>query len=259
VVAEIAGVPGAHGVVAVPELGRVYATATDANQVAVIDATSLSVVASVPAGQYPDGIVFDADLGKLYVSDETGGTDTVIDASTNQVVATIDLGGEVGNTVFDPGAHQILAAVQTRNQIVAIDPNSDTVSGRYDTPGCDHPHGLVLDPARRLLFVGCENNARMAVFDLSSHSILGLHDVGNGPDVLAFDPGWNRVYVAAESGPLSVFEEADSDVRELARGDVGPNAHSIAVDPQTHHLFTPIANLGGGPVLRELATAAPAE
>jgi DNA-binding beta-propeller fold protein YncE len=217
------------------------------------------VVASVPAGQYPDAIVFDPDVGKLYVSDETGGTDTVIDASTDQVLGSIDLGGEVGNTVFDPGAHQILAAVQTRNQIVAIDPNSDTVSGRYDTPGCDHPHGLALDPTRRLLFVGCESNARLAVFDLTSDSIPGLHEVGSGPDVLAFDPGWNRVYVAAESGPLTVFEEAGSDVRSIAGADVGPNAHSIAVDPQTHHVFTPIANLGGGPVLRELAVPASAE
>jgi DNA-binding beta-propeller fold protein YncE len=99
----------------------------------------------------------------------------------------------------------------------------------------------------------------MAVFDLTSHRVLGLHDVGSGPDVLAFDAGWNRVYVAAESGPLSVFEESDSDVRELTHSDIGPNAHSIAVDPQTHHIFTPIANLGGAPVLRELSLAAPTE
>lgn len=37
VIADVAGVPGAHGVLAVPELGRVYASATDRNEVAVID------------------------------------------------------------------------------------------------------------------------------------------------------------------------------------------------------------------------------
>jgi YVTN family beta-propeller protein len=259
VVSEIGGVPGAHGVLAVPELGRVYASATDVNQVAVIDASSLGVIASVPAGQYPDGIAFDPDVGKLYVSDETGGTDTVIDTGANQVVSTIDLGGEVGNSVFDPNAHQILAAVQTRNQVVTIDPATDTVSGRYDTPGCDHPHGLALDPDHRLAFIGCENNARMAVFDLTAHNVTGLHEVGSGPDVLVFDSGWNRLYVAAESGPLTAFDESGSDVREVGRGDVGPNAHSIAVNPQTHHIFTPVANLGGAPVLRELAIGAPGE
>ncbi len=50
VAGEIRDVPGVHGVLAVPELGRVYATATGANQVAVIDPQTFSVVATIPAG-----------------------------------------------------------------------------------------------------------------------------------------------------------------------------------------------------------------
>ena len=119
-------------------------------------------------GVYPDGLAYDPELGKLYVSDETGGTDTVIDTRSNQVVAPIPLGGEVGNTQYDAVSHQILAAVQTRNQVVSIDPQSDQVTGRYDTPGCDHPHGLLISPDRRLAFVGCEGNARLVVLDLQS-------------------------------------------------------------------------------------------
>ena len=46
VIAEITGIPGVHGVVAVPELGRVYASATSSRQIAVIDTASLSVVAT---------------------------------------------------------------------------------------------------------------------------------------------------------------------------------------------------------------------
>jgi YVTN family beta-propeller protein len=153
---EVQNVPGAHGVIAVPELGRVYATATNANQVAVIDPQSLTVVATIPGGEYPDGLAYDPDVGKLYVSDESGGTDTVIDTATSQVVATIPLGGEVGNTQFDAADHQIMAAVQTRNQVVTIDPQTDQVSGRYDTPGCDHPHGLQVSPDRGLTFVACQ-------------------------------------------------------------------------------------------------------
>jgi YVTN family beta-propeller protein len=55
-VGDVAHVPGAHGVLAVPEVGRIFASATDANQVAVIDPNNLSVVASVPGGDYPDGL-----------------------------------------------------------------------------------------------------------------------------------------------------------------------------------------------------------
>lgn len=259
-VGEIDNVPGVHGVLAVPELGRVYASATDRDQVALIDPSGLAVLGTIPAGHYPDGLAFDPDLGKLYVSDETGRTDTVIDTSSNQVVATIPLGGEVGNTQYEPTLHQIFAANQTQGQVVAIDPQTDQVVAQFDTPGCEGPHGLALDPTRQLAFVGCEGNAKLAIFSLPAMTPLGLHDVGQVPDVLAIDAPAGVLYVAAENGPLTVFQETDSStsgVQQIVQQSVGPNAHSVAVDPQTHHIYVPIANLDGKPVLRELAVSTP--
>ena len=258
VIGEVQNVPGAHGLLVVPELGRVYASATGVNQVAVIDLQSLSVVATIPGGEYPDGIAYDPELGKLYVSDERGGTDTVIDTGSNQVVATIPLGGEVGNTQFDAAGHRIIAAVQTRNQVVTIDPQTDQVIGRYDTPGCEHPHGVQISPDRRLAFVACESNAKLVVMDLQSMSVTQTFDVGSVPDVLAFDAPRRVLYVAAESGPATAFSEADTGLKPLAQQNVGPNAHSMAVDPDTGHVFFPLANFGGQPILREasITTAA---
>jgi YVTN family beta-propeller protein len=73
-VGTVAGIPGVHGVLAVPDLGVVYATATNENTVKVIDPESLSIVASIPGGEYPDGLAYAPTVGKLYVSDERGGT-----------------------------------------------------------------------------------------------------------------------------------------------------------------------------------------
>jgi YVTN family beta-propeller protein len=252
VIGEVQNVPGVHGVLAVPELGRVYTSATGVNQVAVIDPQSLSVIGTIPGGEYPDGIAYDPELGKLYVSDETGATDTVIDTATNQVVATIPLGGEVGNTQFDAAAHRIIAAVQTRNQVVSIDPQTDQVTGRYDTPGCDRPHGIQISPDLRLAFVACEGNAKLLVMDLQSMSVTETYDVGSVPDVLAFDAPRRLLYVAAESGPVTAFKETDTGLQLLAQQDVGPNAHSMAVDPDTGHVYVPLANVNGKPVLREM-------
>ncbi len=257
IIGEIRDVPGVHGVLVIPELGRVYATATNANQVAVIDPQTLAVTATIPGGVYPDGMAYDPELGKLYVSDETGGTDTVIDTTSNQVVATVSLGGDVGNTQYDPVSHQIFVAVQTRNQVVTIDPKSDQVSGRYDTPGCDHPHGVQLSPDRRMGFIACEANAKLVVMDLQSMTITESHDVGTVPDVLAFDAPRRILFVAAENGPLTALFETDTGLKPLAQRDVGPNAHAVAVDPESGHVYVPLANFGGQPVLRELSVAAP--
>ena len=86
VVRRIGGLRHVHGVLAVPELGRVYASATGTDEVVVIDEEGLTEVARIPGGNYPDGMAYAPQVGKLYVSDETGQTETVIDARSNRRV-----------------------------------------------------------------------------------------------------------------------------------------------------------------------------
>lgn len=252
VVGEINGVPGVHGLIAVPELGRVYATATDRNQVAVIDANSLAVIATTDGGDYPDGLAYDPEVGKIYVSDEHGGTDTVIDAQTNLAIGSVQVGDDVGNSQFDPLSHRILVAVGSKNQLVAIDPATDKVVGATDVPGCQGAHGVAIDGDAQRVFVACEGNAKLVALDMQSMQVVFTGDVGKTPDVLALDPGQQRLYVAAESGPLTVFDYAGGNVRQLLQADAGPSAHSVAVDPDTHHIYLPLQNVNGHPVLREM-------
>jgi YVTN family beta-propeller protein len=249
-------VPGVHGVLALPELGVVYASATNENTIKVIDSQSLSIVATIPGGDYPDGLAFVPSLGKLYVSDERGGTETVIDTASHEVVATIPLGGEAGNSVFDPRSGRILVAVQTQNQLVQIDPISDTVIAVHDTPGCVSPHGLVLDTENRMAFIGCQGNAKVAALDMNTMQVTDLQNVGRTPDVLVFDPQLRMVYIAAEDGTVSLFTEdllQRGALRLVTNPNAGPNAHTLGMDTTTRHVYLPTANILGAPVLREFA------
>ena len=56
---------------------------------------------------------------------------------------------------------------------------------------------MVLDPVDRLLFVANEGNAMLLTVDLESMRVLDKQRVGQDPDVLAYDPRWGRLYVAA--------------------------------------------------------------
>ncbi|MBA2734282.1 MAG: hypothetical protein H0U54_15560 [Acidobacteria bacterium] len=58
VVGDVKDLKRVHGVLAVPKLHRVYASATGTNELAVIDDQTLQVVARVPAGDYPDRIAY---------------------------------------------------------------------------------------------------------------------------------------------------------------------------------------------------------
>jgi len=251
IVANIPHVAGVHGVLAVPALGRVYASATDDNQVAVIDERTLRVIARIPGGDYPDGLADDPVAHTIFVSDETGGTDTVIDTRTNRRVATIPLDGEAGNTQYDPVSGRMVVDVQTRDELVAIDPKTTRIVAHYALPpSCQHDHGLLIDAPRRLAFIACDGNATLLVFDLRAAHVTAVQSVGADPDVLAFDTAARRLYVATESGSVSVFDERGRMVRKVAEGFVATEAHVIAVDPRTHRLYLPLQDVNGRPVLR---------
>src|SRR5216684_4097589 len=250
IVGDVKDIKRVHGVLAVPELHRVYASATGTNELAVIDDQNLTIVARVPAGDYPDGIAYAAKENKIYVSDLHGKTDTVIDAKTNQVVTTIALGGGAGNTQYDSVSEHIFVTVHGQNELAEIDPNKDQVIGHYPLPGCSGSHGLSIDSDHRLAFIACEENAKLAVFDVDAKKMTAIQSVGADPDVLAFDKGFGRLYVSAESGIISIFDERGKSLVKTGEGFFAANAHSVAVDSRTHRVYFPLQNVGGKPVLR---------
>jgi YVTN family beta-propeller protein len=250
IVGDVKDLSRVHGILAVPEIHRVFASATGSNQLVVIDDSTLQVIARAPAGDYPDGIAYASKVNKIYISDLHGKTDTVIDAKTNQRLTTITLGGGAGNTQYDSVTERIFVTVHGQNKLAEIDPNKDEVVAQYSLEGCSEPHGLLIDSEHRLAFVACEENAKLAVFDLEAKKRTAIHTVGADPDVLAFDKGLGRLYVSAESGIIAIFDEHGRNLEKAGEGFFAPNAHSVAVDSHTHRVYFPLQNVGGRPVLR---------
>lgn len=252
----VSDLPRTTAVWSVPALGKVYASVPGHHHVAVIEARTLRVEARVGQIGFPDGIAYAPSVNKVYVSDESGGGELVIDGPTNRIVTRIPLGGEAGNTVYDPGSGHILVAVQTRNEVVAIDPRSDRVIARHQLPGASHPHGMSVDPDGRLLFVANEGNATLFIVDLRTMRVTGQVSVGEDPDVLAFDPGWHRLYVAAESGDVAVFTERGDSLAAEGRITL-PHAHTVSVDPRSHLVYFPLQEVDGHPLLRIMSARHP--
>ena len=254
VIANVSDVPSVHGVLAVPALGEVFASATGQNQLDVISEETHHVIARAPAGTYPDGMAYAEDSGELFISDESGRTETVIDTRTNRRIATIPLGGEAGNSQYDPVSRKVFVDVQTLDEIAAIDPGTNSLVARYPLPrSCRDDHSLLIDASARLAFVACEGNARLLLVDMTDMHVLSVQEVGRDPDVLAFDPGLRRLYVASESGVVAVFELKGKDLRLLGRKFLAHEAHSVAVDPATHLVYFPLQNVHGRGVLRIMA------
>ncbi|PPJ34397.1 hypothetical protein C5E45_01175 [Nocardia nova] len=240
VVRTIADVPDVHGVLVVADAHRVYATATGRNQLVAIDEDTGAVLFTAPTGDYPDGLAYDPVRRAVWTTNEHAGTETVVDAETGAVRATVAMDGEVGNVVYDPVTDRMMVAVHGRDDLALIDPAKATITERIPTPGCDDPHGQALDAADRVMFVGCAAGAAMVTVDLATGAVTGRDPVGETPDVLVYDPGAHRVYVAAESGWVSVFDRRDGRTVAVGAAHVADGAHSLAVDPATHRCYLPI-------------------
>jgi DNA-binding beta-propeller fold protein YncE len=251
VAARVIGMAGATGLRAVPALQRVFVSLSAAHAVAVLDGTDGRVLGRISGGRFPDGLAYAPGAGKLYVSDETGGQELVIDVSSLTARRPIPLGGEAGNTQYDSLSGRIWVAVQTRNELAAIDPRTDSVVERLDLPGIDRPHGFSLDPAREIAYVTGEHNATLGLVDLRSRRVLHTYAVGDEPDVVALDPVRRRLYVASESGVIAAFQIDGDSLATLERYRA-PHAHSIALDPTTGLIYTPLQDVGGRPLLRVL-------
>ena len=271
-IAERGGFPKITGVLAVPQLHRVYASVPGAGlvpsimvglgmaglsngrgAVAVLDSTDLHEVARLPGGVFPDGLAYDPAHQRVFVSDELGSAVLVLDAKTDRLLARIEAGGEVGNVRYDPASGRIYAPLQSRGELIAIDPDKLAIVGRYSLPGGRHPHGLAIAPGVSVGYVACDGDDRLLVVDLQSGVVIDRQKLGHDPDVLAIDAGQRRLYVASESGMLSSFDITNVRApRSLGDVFVGDGAHSVAVDAESHRLYFPLADVKGRMLLRVL-------
>jgi DNA-binding beta-propeller fold protein YncE len=255
VLANIPGFPTVTGVLVVPALKSVYASVTHNHEVAVLDTEKLVVSKRIKDGKFPDGLAYSPETQKVFVSDEAGGVETVIDTKRNERVDTIEMGGEVGNTQYDPVSHLIYACVQTRNELVEINPETDKIQARYHLSGGEHPHGFYIDDQNGKAYIACEGDNKLLVFDMKNHSVENVFPVAGGPDVLAFDHGLQLLYVACESGAVSLFRYSSGKLEKVGNVNVGPNSHSVSVDSETHRAYFPLKNVNGSPVLRIMTPA----
>jgi DNA-binding beta-propeller fold protein YncE len=247
----IPDVPGVEGVEYVPELKKAYTSDWHENKIGVVDLRQMKVIAKIPTEDKPDGSAYAPPFHKLYVSDERGKAEAVVDVEHDQSLKTLHFKSETGMPQYDPLAKRIYLNLQDLNTFAVIDPASDNVIAEYGVAPCKGNHGMALDPEHHRAFLSCEGNNLMAVVDLDQHRVITALPMADGPDVIQFDPGLKRIYVACYSGRISVFQQDDADhYRKLEDFPVQHKVHSLAVDEHTHRVYTPEEQENSKPVAR---------
>jgi feruloyl esterase len=137
--------------------GTLWVTNSSMNMVAVFDATTADVLATIPVGLRPRGIAAPARVGKIYVADEGSDTVSVISKRTMTLAATIPLpspfGRQPDHVSASPDGRFVYVGERGANVVDVIDTSTDQVATRFSTgwPGSS-TRAVVLNPDGDLLY-----------------------------------------------------------------------------------------------------------
>jgi DNA-binding beta-propeller fold protein YncE len=251
VLATVTDTPGAEGVEYVPEFKKFYTSNAGDNTIGVVDLKQMKVIKKLKTERKPDGSTYAAPFHKLYVSDERGKAEAIVDVTKDEIIRTLHFDSETGMPQYDPVARKVYLNLQDQKIFAVIDPATDEFVGRYPVGQCQGNHGMALDPEHHRAFLSCEGNNLMTVFDLDKHEPIAFLPMADGPDVIKFDPGLKRIYAACYSGAISVFHQDDPNhYRKIEDFKVQHAVHTLAVDLETHRVYTPEQEENGKPVAK---------
>ena len=226
------------GVAVDPQDGKYFVGTTQG--VAVVDRNTLAKTGFIATPGPTDAMVFDED-DRLYVGHDDGGELWVIDPRRESIIGRIAIPGAPELMAIDPRSHRLYVNIKPANEVVAIDLASNKLVAQWSTLPTDSPHGLVLDPADRRLFVA-GRSATVSVFALPAGKPLAGIDIGPGHvDQIALDTNDRRLYCPSSGRLVTVAITPGSDA-VLGSVAIPESTHSVAVDPGTHRVWIAYAD-----------------
>ena len=229
---------------AVPSAGptsgtHVYTVGVVSFTLAVIDASTRQLVASVKAGVSPYGLAKTADGGKLYISNSGENAVTVYDTAKGALTASIPVGPYPHGLATSPDGRSVYVANTGPDTgpggsqtLSVIDTASDKVTATWRTG--DTPHSIAPSTDGRTLYVSCYDG--LSVVDTGTgrqHTLLADQAESNG---VAVHPDGTRLYVVNTwHNTLSVIDTRTH--RVLTRVRVGRTPWQVAVSPDGSRVY----------------------
>ena len=227
---ELPAVAGA--LVAEPDL--VFTSNRGENTVGLFTTADVPRVEKIAVGIRPNGLAYDPRRSRLLVA-HVGDpaivgsfTVSIIDVAARKRVADVPVAGRTRWAVYDPVSDAFHVNIADPPQIITVE-SGDPVRIRRQVP-IPHvgPHGLDIDVVSRRLFCACDAGVLVAI-DADAGEIVATHAMGGVPDVVFFNPGLARLYVAiGEPGIIEVFDTARLGHRQTVATEAG--AHTLSFD-----------------------------
>ena len=250
---------GANGVVVAKNVNKLFAGLNDSN-VAIIDLTSLAVVAKVNTGGKgrADELDYDPTDKKIYVANSGDGFVTVIDATTNAIVHKFDgLGPALEQPQYDSADGLMYMTSSDQNAVFVFDPVKDVLVRKDVLAVLCNPQGIAINPKTNQALLGCNigragstGTSLTVAWDLTKGIFVGVFgQIGSG-DSVTYSAKTDRFYFGAHNFPhgssIGIF--SGSPIAFLTNVPTGSfsGAKNLAYDETNNVIYTQDALPGEG-------------
>jgi YVTN family beta-propeller protein len=191
------------------------------NALAIVDPTTLKVVAKVPTGPVPHEVVASADGKLAFVSNygphQDGTSLSVIDLAAKTELYRVDLGalrGPHGIVFFDG---KVWFTVEGSKMIARYDPATNKIDWTQET-GQNRTHMLLIAKDGRTIYTANVESNSISVLDKSADgknwSITNIA-VGKGPEGMDLSPNGKELWAAnSHDGTVSIIETTTKKVTQ---------------------------------------------
>jgi DNA-binding beta-propeller fold protein YncE len=248
-VGSLDGLPGVAGVLVEEASDLLFTSDRACARVSVFRASTEELLGQVEVRPHPNGLAYDLASRRLYSFNlgeplGKGCTASVVDVERLEVCTELALPGRPRWAVYDEQRQVVYANIRDPALVVVVDCERTEIDRAYEID-CEGPHGLWLDEGR--LFCAADGG-ELIVLDRDTGAVRGTLPLPGAPDVVMHDAGIRRLYVAiGEPGVVCTFDTAE-EPRQLATTVTEPGAHTLGLDPVSHHVYVFCPVSGGAAV-----------
>ena len=240
---DIPDTPGVHGVALAQNLNRGFTSNGKANTSTIFNLQTLETLSQVKTGDNPDTIIYDPFTKNVFAFNGGSKDATVFRAATGKVVGTIPLGGKPEAAISD-GRGKLYVNIEDTGEIAEIDGSTLAVTRRFSLNPGEKPTGIAMDYAHQHIFSVCRNKM-MVVVDITTGAVVATVPIGDGADGAGFDPDAGLAFSSNGSGTLTVVSYSTSTGKFNIAATVTTqrSARTMAIDPKTHNIYLPCAQM----------------
>ncbi len=231
---------GAQGVTVDEKGGRYLVSVGKEKKCVIVDRETLAVTGEIPLGGEGDSISWNAKSGRAYIGHDDGKEFWVVDPASKAITATIEIPEGPEYTLGDATGDRVFLNIKSNDTVLVIDPVKSTIASTWTTKPAVKPHGLAFEAKTNRLFAAGVNG-QLAIIDAATGKNLGSVKIAPNIDQIAFDAEWRRIYCASRDGIMTTVQVTDAGAESLGDVKTAKGAKTVAVDSQSHAVWTAYA------------------